>query len=144
MYIIAIDPGGTTGLALRKPDGDWVTLKVQTQEDLWDFFVPSAPKPDYVVLEEWQFNDGIARPEGVLTHSLVSSIRGICYVSGVPLALRTPASRYKHLREATELYIGRRGSKSKTFTKFESHEIDALAHLLTFEAQYAGREDIRR
>lgn len=133
-YLLAVDPGGNIGVALRLPNGSIATHRLQTQELLWDYFVSGSPLPDHVIVEEWTYRDGIARPEGVLTASLVSSLRGICYVLNIPIALRTPGSRYGYMDEATKWYQ-KRYSVTKP-NKGHSHEIDALAHLLTWEHQY--------
>lgn len=132
---MAVDPGGTTGIALRLPNGRISTYAIQTQEDLWEYFLPEAPRLDQVVLEEWHYFDGIARPAGVHTAGLVASLRGICYVQNITLALRTPSSRLgKPMRDATEWYRQQNHiSAKKALVKFQSHEIDALAHLFAWE-----------
>src|SRR5688572_8477604 len=92
-YLLAIDPGGTTGLAFRYPTGKIMTATAQTQEQVWDYLMDGAKDFDHIILEEWQFFDGIARPEGVMTAGIVESIKGICYVLKINLSLRTPRSR---------------------------------------------------
>ena len=131
-YIIAIDPGGTSGIAIRAPDGKLSTTKVQTQEDLWALFLPNEPRPDHIIIEEWTFRTAAATPPGIMTCEIVASIKGICYVLGIPLSIRTPGARNIRMEEATKWYTQSR--RRKTFSKFESHEIDALAHLLAWES----------
>ena len=122
-------------MAVRLPNGQIAIHKFQTQEGLWDFFKPDEPKPHCVILEEWQYFDGIARPEGVHTAGLVASIKGICYVLGIPLSLRTPSRRMPSITAAKDhLKSHRPGWKD---TKQNSHEVDALAHLLVWEHENA-------
>jgi hypothetical protein len=130
IYTMAIDPGGTTGLAFRMPDLSVQTCKAQTQEQVWDYFIDIKP-PDQVVLEEWQYFDGKVTPAGNFTADLCASIIGICYIMKIPLALRSPASRQPFQQQAEEWY--RRQNHIKTVQKIHSHECDALAHLLTWE-----------
>jgi hypothetical protein len=130
-YLVAIDPGGTTGLAFRYPNGVIRTHATQTQEGVWQFFL-DKPYPDHVILEEWQFFDGIARPAGVLTAGIVESMKGICYVLGISLSLRTPGSRNKFQLEANSWLM-------KNKPGFVVHEVDALAHLLTWESERSGK-----
>lgn len=132
---MAVDPGGTTGVAFRLPNNEIYLTTTMTDKDLWAWFEPGQAKPDYVVCEEWQYFDNIARPAGVYTASLVSSLRGICHVLGITFVARTPQSRLPGMAEATSWY--KRYRKKRTVNKQDSHEIDALAHLLTFEAQHA-------
>jgi hypothetical protein len=133
-YVIAIDPGGTTGIAFRYPGGQIATSTVNTQEALWAYFENDMPKPDHVIIEEWQYFSGAATPSGVHTASLVSSVHGICYVLGIPLSLRSPGSRRPKMEEATKWYKAKVGKKYTN--KMDSHEIDALAHLLQWESQH--------
>jgi hypothetical protein len=92
-YTMAIDPGGTSGLAFRLQDGQILTCKAQTQEQVWDYFLGDIQRPEQVVIEEWSYFSGKVTPEGNLTADICASIRGICYILHIPLALRVPAGR---------------------------------------------------
>src|ERR1044072_1900129 len=128
---MAIDPGGSSGVAVRLPDGKLAIKKFQTQEAIWDYLRPDEPRLDVVIIEEWQYFEGIARPEGVLTAGIVESVKGICYVLGIPISLRTPGSRMAYLKKAKE-YL-RKTRPGWVDSKPNSHECDALAHLLAWE-----------
>lgn len=137
-YLMAIDPGGTTGLAFRYPKGGGIeTTTVDTQEALWAYFkLYEIPLPDTVICEEWQYFTGKTTPAGIYTAHLVSSLTGICHVLGIPFALKTPTSRFAKLQDATDWY--KKARNKKRTNKMDSHEIDALAHLLTWEAAHGA------
>jgi hypothetical protein len=130
-YIMAIDPGGTTGLAFRMPDGQLLTARAQTFEQVLDYFLGDIRRPDQVVLEEWAYFSGRVTPEGSHTADICAAVRGVCYVLGIPLALRSPAMRFPQQKEAEAWY--KREKHKKTILKIDSHECDALAHLLVWE-----------
>lgn len=130
-YLMAVDPGGTTGLAFRFPDGQIATCTTNSQEDLWQYFLDN-PVPDQVILEEWQYFNGRVTPSGFLTANLVASLIGICHILKIPLALRSPGSRANRQQEAEEWY--KQNKRRRTILKIHSHECDALAHLLTWES----------
>ena len=129
---MAIDPGGTTGLAFRMPDGSITTCKAQTDQQVYDYFLGDIHKPEQVVLEEWSYFSGKVTPAGNLTADICAGIRALCYVLGIPLALRTPGMRQPRQPEAEAWY--KKTHHVKSILKIHSHECDALAHLLTWEA----------
>lgn len=132
MYTMAIDPGGTTGLAFRMPDKQIVTCKATTQEQVYDYFLGDIKLPEQVVLEEWQYFDGIVTPAGNHTADICAGVRALCYVLRIPLALKSPQARFPKQRQAQEWY--KQTYRVKTLYKIHSHECDALAHLLAWEA----------
>jgi len=129
-FTLAIDPGGTTGLALRI-NNDLLTTTVNTDVDLWKYFENGETWPTTVVMEEWQYFNGIVTPAGFHTANLVASVRGICHIRCIPCLLRTPQSRYFRQRAAEEWLKKNKGMKGHEWVV---HEADALAHLLTWES----------
>lgn len=132
MYTMAIDPGGITGIAFRMPDNSLVTCTANSQEQVWDYFLGDMRLPQQVVLEEWQYFNGIVTPAGNHTADICAGIRGICYILHIPLALKSPQARFPRQRQAEEWY--KKEKHVKTLYKKHSHECDALAHLLAWEA----------
>ena len=128
---MAIDPGGTSGLAFRMLDGQILTAKAQTLEQVLDYFLGDIQKPEQVVLEEWTYFTSHVTPEGNHTADICAAIRGVCYVLKIPLALRSPAMRIPQQKIAETWY--RKAHNKKTLYKIDSHECDALAHLLAWE-----------
>lgn len=128
---MSVDPGGTSGLAFRMPNNEIIVCKAQTIEEVLEYFT-DATKPQQVVLEEWQYFNGRVTPSGFLTANIVASLTGVCYVLKIPLALRTPQSRNSQQRKAEDWI--KQHYKLKTILKINSHESDALAHLLAWES----------
>jgi hypothetical protein len=130
-YTMAIDPGGTSGLAFRMPDGEIITARAVTFEQVLDYFLGDIHKPEQVVLEEWTYFSMKVTPQGALTADICAGVRGVCYVQHIPLALRVPAAR-QPMQDAAERWY-KQTKKKRTIAKIDSHECDALAHLLTWE-----------
>lgn len=132
---MAIDPGGTSGLAFRMPNGQVLTAKAQTFEQVLDYFLGDIQRPEQVVLEEWNYFSGHVTPEGSLTADICAGVRGVCYVLNIPLALRSPGARQPMQKTAEAWY--KKEKQRKSLLKIDSHECDALAHLLTWENIHA-------
>lgn len=118
---IAIDPGGTTGLACRFPDGSWMTVSLNTPSQLWDFFLE---KPDEVVFEIFS-TGGRVDKWMIYTIELVGGIKAAIYALGLHGFAHSPGQRNPYLRQAEEMLRGQ---------EHTVHEVDALAHLLRHEA----------
>lgn len=121
---IAIDPGGTTGLAVRYPDGSWMTVSLNTPAQLWDFFLES---PDEVVFEVFSTGGRVDRYM-IYTIELVGGIKAAIYALNLRGFAHSPGKRYPWLGQAEAMLRGQ---------EHTPHEVDALAHLLTHEARNA-------
>jgi hypothetical protein len=121
--ILALDPGGSTGVALRLPDGSWLTNTITDPGDLWDLFTPPGV-PDLCVFEIFATGGRVDRYM-IYTIELVGGIKAVCYAMGIRSFAHTPQRRYPWLAQAEALLKGQPHTK---------HEVDALSHLLAFEA----------
>jgi hypothetical protein len=123
MIIMAIDPGGSTGVAV-KIDGNYHTATITQPTELWDML--RDYKPDIVAYEDFIGNS--MRDVNINgTLQLVGSIVGVCHVFGLKCIKNVPQARRAFILDARRLLVNAQG---KTV-----HEVDALAHLLLLEYQ---------
>jgi hypothetical protein len=120
--VLALDPGGSTGIALRLPNGAWETNTVTDPADLWDFI---RERPDVVVFEIFS-TSGRVDKYMIYTIELVGGIKALCYALSIRSIAHAPVKRYPFLAQAEELVRGQEHTR---------HEVDALAHLLAFESR---------
>jgi hypothetical protein len=120
--ILAFDPGGSTGVALRLPDGTWETNTLTDPGDIWDFI---NERPDVVVFEVFS-TGGRVDKYMIYTIELVGGIKAVCYALSIRAIAHAPVKRYPFLQQAEALLKGQAHTR---------HEVDALAHLLAFEAR---------
>lgn len=118
--ILAIDPGGSTGLAARLPNGQLVTHTATTPSDL---FTMILTKPDVVVYEIFVTGGRVDRYM-IHTIKLVGGIEALCYGLKIRAIAHVPQTRYPWLQAAAALL-----PKGYNYR----HEVDATAHLLAFE-----------
>jgi hypothetical protein len=121
--ILAIDPGLSTGVALRS-NGTLTTTTLHSNEAVWALFNKSHV--NVVVIERFATAGRLSSP-GLATIELVGSIKGICYIQGILLHVHVPQFRYAWMDRAKALL---QGVEAHTV-----HEVDALAHLLAYEAK---------
>jgi len=120
--VLAIDPGGASGVAARFPDGRWLTNTLTDPADLWDLFTPPNT-PDFCVFEIFS-TGGRVDKYMIYTIELVGGIKAVCYALGVRGFAHSPSKRYPWLELAERMLKGQAHTR---------HEVDALAHLLCFE-----------
>lgn len=124
-YRLALDPGGTTGVAIRFPDGSWMTCTTGDPPSLWKFF--QDPKPDEVIFELFSTMGRVDRYM-LYTVELVGGIKALCNALDIIGYAHTPQQRKAFIVAAKELLESR-----KKDHKYVIHEVDALAHLLYHE-----------
>lgn len=117
---LAIDPGITTGLAVRS-GSDIVTSAVRQTHEVYELVTSSSV--DLVVIEDFNTAGRISAP-GLHTVRLVGGVRALCWYLRKPCVVQTPTTRRLRMDEA------KKWAKGKGLTV---HEIDAVAHLLTWE-----------
>lgn len=121
MYVtMAIDPGGTTGIAIKTPNG-YHTSVCKTDEELWELFV----SPPSLVIIEW-FSAELISKYGLSTVELVGGVKALCWSKNIPLIRHVPQERIAFIKPAKEIL------KALGYRR-EIHEVDALAHLLSWE-----------
>lgn len=133
--LLAIDPGGHTGVAYRATTGQIVTLVTTTPEELFELVTPAI---DQVIIEEFSTAGRISR-FGLYTVRLVGGVEALCWHLHLPLQVQSPQYRHPFQAPANEYMLAQR-------EKFEDHQEDALAHLLAFEQHQreGGRIHVRR
>ena len=119
MYL-AIDPGGTTGLAFLSAENVWVTSTASTPEELYDMI---SEEYKAIIIETFQAQR--ISTYGLHTVRLVGGVEALCYKLKIPLIKHMPTKRRPFQRQA-ELML-------RSFIHVV-HEEDALAHLLTYLA----------
>lgn len=123
--IMGIDPGGTIGVAMKIGD-IYRTFPIKDEAPaLWDWFKSDSTRPDQVVIERFA-TAGRISSHGLNTVEIVGGVKSLCWVFGVPLAVRAPQQRYAFMDDAETILkaIGAR---------YVIHEHDALAHVLAWE-----------
>lgn len=122
--ILAIDPGVSTGIAIRMDDGDFQTVTVRNKEDLYGYI--QAPV-SVVVYETFQAQ--MISGYGLHTVRLVGAIEALCWYLKIKAVSQMPQQRKAYASKATALL-----HTKKTY-KYTVHEMDALSHLLAYEAR---------
>lgn len=128
--LMAFDPGGTTGYAVSVPDiqgkRTYKTGTFDMAQQVWTLI--DGTHPEKVAFET--FSTG-GRVDAAMLHTieLVGSIRGVCYVLGIPSYGQEPQSRRAFLEQSKGMLAG---------TQHMKHEEDALAHLLLLEWRIAN------
>ena len=140
--IIAIDPGGTTGVAVRLDTGVCVTATYSdygegNKFEFWRFLQNNTtPRETIVVCERFYAGGRIGSP-GENTLQLIGAIKAICWLRPVDLVMRTPQQRLAWTTEA-------RKQLQATRLPFVIHEMDSLAHLLSYEWQQSKKVGAKR
>lgn len=119
--VLAIDPGGTTGTALRLSNGLWLTSSLKTWEQLCDFILNGL---DTVVIENFKAEH--ISTYGLHTVKLVGGVQFACRKMNIPLVIHQPQDRYPFRTDARQMI-------SDAGIPYVVHEMDALAHLLRWE-----------
>lgn len=116
--ILAIDPGGTTGVATRMPNGRIIAGAFKEHTDIYAML----SNVDEVVIEGFYTAGRISR-DGLHTVRIVGGVQALCWYLNKPCCLHMPHTRKPFIAQARAL-LGR---------GVTPHEIDATAHLLAYE-----------
>lgn len=120
--LIALDPGWTTGCALRI-DGKLYGVLCYSPAEVLEL----VKGCQQVVIERFDTSGRLSAPARD-TIDLVGQVKGLCWYLKIPLDIATPTMRYAFMTDAKK-EIG----KSIEHCADERHMIDALSHLLAFE-----------
>lgn len=120
--ILAIDPGGTTGIATHTSSG-YTTLITKNDEALFDLILKTTW--DIVIVEN--FVAQLIGHDGLATVRLVGAVQALCYARNIKCIVQMPNDRTWMIRNGTVAKFIRPHSVI--------HERDALAHLLNWEAK---------
>lgn len=122
MTIIALDPGVSTGCAIHT-DSEYITAVIKDVPSLWQMI--DHHRPVMVCYENFQ-SSGLISKDGQATLRLIGAIEAVCYRLGIPTTYQLPGERYGMMPKARQML--------QQIKKIPiSHEVDALAHLLTYE-----------
>lgn len=112
------------GLAVRQTNGELThTMIHENWPELWGYI--HKLQPNVIVVERFVTAGRISRP-GLDTVEIQGSIFGLGWLMGSQVYIQTPADRLPFLTEARKLIGANR-------TKIQSHDVDAVAHLLRWE-----------
>jgi len=128
--LLAIDPGVTTGVAVKIRDS-YITACVKEPADLWQYF--NAPY-EAVIVET--FAAQIISHHGLHTVRLVGGVEALCHHLRLPLYLQPPQRRKAFMNSARNIL---HAQWERTHTRHEVHEEDALAHMLAWEHHTRAR-----
>lgn len=136
MSVLAVDPGGKSGIAIRLDDGKLMTCiceslfnkKAGTRQVTYDakelYEMLMLPTITQVIVETFQAQR--IDQYGLHTVRLVGAIEAICHVRNIPLVKHIPQDRYPFKTEAKMWLQDQK-------RPYLIHELDALAHLLRWE-----------
>lgn len=136
--LIAIDPGGTTGMAFRFENNGWGTLAVplshqlEVTEKIASYARSMKPAELTVCVEQFATMQYLSK-HGINTIELVGGIMHVCSLYDLVCFRHSPMHRTPFQAEAHAMLEERKKElKAKGF-KYVIHEEDALAHLLRLE-----------
>lgn len=126
MNVLALDPGGTTGVAMtfddfqRTEDMAYTTIATDDPLKVWRFV--TAYKWNVVLCERFATAGRVSK-YGLGTVEIVGGVRSLCAEHKTPFLYRQPQHRKSAQKEAKDYLAGR---------PHVIHEEDALAHLLAY------------
>lgn len=126
---VSFDPGGTTGIAVRRDDGEIAVYETTNPKAVIDWIRPLAKdnlRHD-VVVEDF-ISGARATHDARETQRLVGMIIGACTALGVPCRVQPNQMREPCLSKAKEIIRELHPDESVS-----PHKRDALAHLLAWE-----------
>lgn len=125
-YVLAVDPGGTTGWAFRRPqDG------VISGQDDFNSFVYDADRlvrnqVDVVVCERYVITAETLRKSRQTTAlEVIGFLRGACYINGAEFVLQSPG-------DAKRFATDERLKSAGWYVPGQPHANDAARHLLLY------------
>jgi hypothetical protein len=124
MSIVAIDPGISTGVAIRTSEDQYLTLVVIEPYKLWNIL--EVHKPSSLCFENFA-SSGLISKDGQATIRLCGAIEAVCYLKHIKCVIQMPMERKPFIPIAREM-LRQRFKKAPI-----SHEVDALSHLLLYE-----------
>lgn len=124
VIIVAVDPGPHCGIAARLTDGSLLHTMIHNDIPGVLRYVRTL-QPNVIVVERFATAGRISR-DGLDTVELQGMVVGIGWDMGSQIYWQTPADRMPFLDDSRKLI---KANKSK----IQSHDVDAVAHLLRWE-----------
>lgn len=127
--MLAIDPGVSTGMAYRMPDGSYetVVLGQWDEEEVWSSITPNLGT---VIYEN--FRCKVISKYGLYTVRMIGGIIALCKAYKIPCIRQEPPERRIFVPVAQQ-YLRKHKQDS-----FVIHEADALAHMFAFNNKNGG------
>ncbi len=127
MIVVAIDPGAHTGIATRFNNGTWTSQMIHNRIfDLWTYLITA--QPSVIIVERFRSPGTRLGTDGQDTIEIQGSVYSVAWMINAELVLQYPRDRTQFIPKARELIGANK-------TKIQSHGVDALAHLLYWEAK---------
>lgn len=128
MSIVALDPGLTSGFAIRFDNGKWGTAAIpRSMMAVINSLVEYKPT---IIIVETFIGMGYLSKYGIETMEVIGAIKYWCLLNNCELVRRTNAQRRPSMPKAIEMLSER---KALLGVRYVDHETDALAHLLSWE-----------
>lgn len=124
MLVLALDPGVTTGAAFRETNIH--TLILGTPEAVYSWI--EDRNWDAVVYESFYTGNRINK-YGLATVKLIGGILALCWYKNINTYERPPQAKIAFMNDAKKITT-------------REHEVDALAHLLSWEYKYANTKTL--
>ena len=115
-------------MALKNDDGEYETLMFEREIPLlWDILIAQAPT--VIIIERFQpyGRDTRISPDGLATIEICGSVYAIAHILHSQLIIQEAIQRLPFKSDAERLL------PQLTKAKIDSHQIDAMAHLLRYE-----------
>ena len=128
MNILALDPGVTTGVAMKSEIG-YHTLEVRDTKQLW--LMVSCGSWDQVIVENFVAQD--IYKYGLHTVRLIGNIEALCWARKIPFTTQQNVQRLPYKDRALTLLKAIHEGKKPP----RDHELDSPAHILCWEANHA-------
>lgn len=125
--ILALDPGGTTGLAWIRDVKDKVVCSLQVgpyehHSELWDFLTVNAP--EHIVCESFTYRNGLAKAD-LIPVEYIGVIRLWCERKERPMTMQTPSM-------AKKFFDDKKVKAAGLWKPSMPHAMDAVRHLLYY------------
>lgn len=130
MTCIALDPGISTGVAIRAAHGGYQTAVIKQVTDIWSII--DHHHPEVIICENFA-SGGLISTYGQQTLRLIGAIEVICFRQDIKFMLQYPSEIHNNpaLMQKAKLLL------KQIKTTPIVHEIDAMAHLLLYEDRVA-------
>lgn len=144
--IIALDPGTTTGWAVRYGDGKWKRGQLGPEPHhlkLWHLL--ENFKPDVIVCEEFQFRPNPGRKMVVLDSKEYIGVAKL-FASMVRLVqskdLEHPKIQIQYAHQAKNFWTDKKVKKLDLWIPGKQHAMDATRHLLYYYVFTLGHKEV--
>ncbi len=122
----AIDPGPHTGLAFVVNENEYRTYTLTGKEEVWSFLALLENKCDSIIVEVYSTANRVSK-YGIQTIEIIGGVDAFCAITGRKCVRRQPQQRKAFIDKA-RAYL-----HNTNKSEFTEHEVDALAHLMSWE-----------